>query len=48
VLEKQQFSLPDELRQILVGLLLGDLYAQKHKRRNLWFGALNFSWAFGP
>jgi len=35
VLEKQQFSLPDELRQILVGLLLGDLYAQKHKRRNL-------------
>jgi hypothetical protein len=28
-LEKQQFSLPDELKQILVGLLLGDLHAQK-------------------
>lgn len=30
-LEKQQFSLPDELKQILVGLLLGDLNAQNRK-----------------
>jgi len=29
--EKSQLSLSDELRQILVGLLLGDLYAQKPK-----------------
>jgi hypothetical protein len=28
-LEKQQFSLSEELKQILVGLLLGDLYAYK-------------------
>jgi hypothetical protein len=29
--EKSQLSLSEELRQILVGLLLGDLYAQKPK-----------------
>jgi len=31
VLERSQFTLSDKLRQILVGLLLGDLYAQKQK-----------------
>jgi LAGLIDADG DNA endonuclease family len=29
--ERSQFTLSEELKQILVGLLLGDLYAQKQK-----------------
>jgi hypothetical protein len=93
--ERKKMTLSPELKQILVGLLLGDLYAEKQKtsvniriifrqsiiagiydsahlifhgpsvhrkigvikiiyficmtnRRNLRFGAPNFSWAFGP
>nr|QWC53673.1 LAGLIDADG homing endonuclease [Rhizoctonia solani] len=30
-IEKSQFTLTDELKQILVGLLLGDAHIQKHK-----------------
>ena len=30
-LDKSQFTLSDELKQIIVGLLLGDLYANKQK-----------------
>ena len=30
-LEKSQFTLSDELKDITIGLLLGDLYAQKQK-----------------
>jgi hypothetical protein len=31
-LERTKFTLTDQLKQILVGLLLGDLYAQKRRK----------------
>jgi hypothetical protein len=33
--ERLQFSLPQELKDILVGLLLGDLYMQKRSKLTL-------------